>query len=105
MTYLTPGTTFTDYTPTTGSTVAVIVPVPGAVHVVVLSPAAALLTLAISLPTSPRDGQRLEIVTSQAVTTLSFTGGTLLGAVASLVAGSPVAYGYRASNSTWYRVS
>lgn len=88
-------------TPTTGQTVTV--NSNGYVKLVI-NPAGSLLALTITLPASPTDGDIVTIGTSQAVTTLTMNGGTIVGGLATLSIASFATYVYNSDSTTWYRM-
>lgn len=89
-------------TPTTGQTVTIA----DNVTTLLVNAAGTLASLIVNLPANPGDGQRSEISTVLAITslTLSGNGHTLLQAVGSLAAGGVVAYKFYAGAGLWYRV-
>jgi len=64
-----------DAAPLTGTVVAVT----GTANYLALNPAGTLATLSITLPATPTNGQPLVINSSQIITALTFTGGTVQG--------------------------
>lgn len=88
-------------TPTTGSTVTV--NSNGFVRLVI-NPAGSLVALTITMAASPSDGDRLEFSTSQAVTTLTMNGGTIVGGLATLSIASFASYLYNSDASSWFRI-
>lgn len=87
--------------PTTGQTVQA----EGNVGVLMLSPAGLLAALTVGFPQGPVDGQSFVVVSTQIVTVLSLTGGTVQGSVLSAL-GANVAFEWRFSSalSKWVRV-
>ncbi len=69
----------------------------------VLDPSGALATLTVNLPTTPYSGEQAVISTSQTITALTLGGGTIIGAVTTLVANTAVRYIFRGSTSRWYK--
>ncbi|HEX4301557.1 MAG TPA: DUF2793 domain-containing protein [Rhizomicrobium sp.] len=72
----------------------------------ILDPASALASGAITLPASPRDGQICKIASSQAIAALTLspnTGQSLAGALTALTANGFAEYTYVAANTAWYR--
>lgn len=78
------------------------------ISTLVLDPAGALLTGAVTLPANPVASHIVRICSSQAIATLTVLangGQSLANAfVASLAAGTGIAYIYILSNTTWYRL-
>lgn len=73
----------------------------------ILNPAATLATGTVTMPASPWDGQRVEVCSTQTVTTLTVsanTGQSIKNAPTMISAGSGFRYRYRASDTTWYRL-
>ncbi len=87
-------------TPTTGSTITAN---DGANLKLIINPAGTLLTLTLSLNASPVDGDVINICSSQAVTTFSMTGGTIVGALTTLAAATFATYIYNGTASKWFR--
>lgn len=69
-----------------------------------INPAGALLALTLALNGSPQDGDMLVLGASQAVTTFSMTGGTVIGPLTSLAAATFATYAYSATAAQWFRV-
>lgn len=86
--------------PTTGSTVTV--NTNGFVRLL-LNPAGALLALTITLPGSPSDGDVAELASSQAVTTLTMNGGTIIGPLTTLAIGTFAKYTFSTTAASWFR--
>lgn len=84
------------FSPTTGGTVSV---VNG--HYNVVNPATPLLNLTITFPSSPANNSSVEIKFTQSITTVSYTGGTVVGAPTSNVLGY-YKYKYDSNTLTWY---
>lgn len=70
-------------------------------RILILTPAGAIAALTVQFPSAPRVGQLCCITTSQTITTLSVTGGTVQGLVA-LVSGGDL-YSYRCVGGTTWR--
>lgn len=87
-------------TPTTGSTVTA--NTSGNVKLL-LNPAGALLALTIALNGAPSDGDTLNISASQAITTLTMSGGTVIGPLTSAAIGTFAIYIYSSTSSNWFR--
>lgn len=89
--------------PTTGQTVTV-----GNADgdiTVIIEPAGTLATLTIASPSAPRDGQRMNIVSTQILTAITLSVGTFAGGITTLAANGSASYVYVASQTKWYRVS
>lgn len=87
-------------TPTTGSTINV----NATGHVqLIINPVGSLLALTVALPGSPSDGDVVNISSSQVVTTLTMSGGTIVGALTSLAVASFAEYLYSATAGVWFR--
>jgi hypothetical protein len=85
--------------PTTGSTVTVN---SNGFVVLLINPAGSLLALTIALPSSPTTGDRVEISSTQAITTVTMSGGTISGALTTLAASGKATYVYGGSAATWF---
>lgn len=86
-------------TPTTGSTANVNI-----YSYNVIAPAGALLALTIGLPAGATNGQWFEVKFTQAISTLSYSGGTVSGSALTTIATSNpyMKLVYRSTDSTWY---
>lgn len=82
-------------TPLTGATV-----VSNGANYLILEPAGALADLTITLPASPSDGQPFSYVTTQAITTVTLDGGTVVGGSFSGVGGQNLVY--EGTQAKWY---
>ena len=71
---------------------------------VFIDPAGTLLALTVTLPTAI-DGQTIAIGTTQAITTLTMTGGTIIAALTTLAIGGFGEWGYSATANKWLRIS
>lgn len=87
--------------PTTGGTV---VAAGGLVNYVLLEPAGTLATLTLTLPSSPVNGQRCVVSTTQIITALTVGGGTIIGTLTTLVLGGFAEFLYSSDSSKWFRV-
>lgn len=88
-------------TPTTGSTINV--STNGYVKLRIV-PAGSLLALTVSLPSSPQDGDVVEIACTQAITTFTMSNGTVNGALTTMAASTFAVYEYNSDSSQWIRV-
>jgi hypothetical protein len=89
-------------TPTTGATVNV---ASNGFVKLLINPAGSLLALTVSLPSSPSDGDVLNLASTRAITTLSMTNGTVIGALTSMAIGTFATYMYHTTTNEWWRVS
>jgi hypothetical protein len=78
---------------------------------VVLNPAGAIATVTITMPTAPYDGQIVRISSSQTVTSLTVSaaaGQSITNAPSAITVSATGSYGvaflYRGTNTTWYRI-
>lgn len=89
-------------TPTVGQTVTV----NSNGHVqLLINPSGTLATLTITFPSSPSDGDRIEMGSTQIVTTLTMNGGTIVGSLATLAVGSGGTWIYSATAASWIKVT
>lgn len=86
-------------TPTTGSTVTF----GDGKEVMTINPAGALLALTIAFPATPADGETRSFNSTQAVTTLTLSGGTFVGGLTSLSLGSFATYVFSSGDSKRHR--
>lgn len=87
----------TIFTPTTGGTVTLVNN-----QYNIINPAGALLALTVNLPASPVNNDIVTIKFTQAVTTVTYSGGTVADGITSPVAGGFITYTYDSGASTWY---
>lgn len=88
-------------TPTTGTTIT------ANDHgnlTLLINPSGTLLALTLALNASPTDGDRINISSSQIVTTFSITGGTVIGTLTSLAVATFASYQYNGTAEKWFRV-
>lgn len=90
--------------PTTGQTVTI---ANADVDIsLIIEPAGTLLALTVSMPSTPYDGQKVSLMSTQILTGLTLSGGTLVGALTTIAAVNGFAsYVYSSSQSKWYRIS
>lgn len=88
-------------TPTTGSTVTI--GSTGSTRLI-LNPAGTLVALTVTLPSSPSDGDYVQLCSSQAITTLTMNGGTIVGSLTTAAIGTFAAYIFNATTSSWFRI-
>lgn len=90
--------------PTTGQTYTI----PNNLSVLQATPAGALSAWTVNTPLAPFDGQRIQIFTTQTITTFNFVGSgtqTVNGNLAgSFSANTSVEYVYSLSNTSWDRI-
>lgn len=86
--------------PTTGQTV-----VSNGSGVLFLNPAGLLVSLTVTVPSAPVDGQSFEVASSQAITTLTMNGGTIKGALTTFVLNGWARWRYSSSAAAWFRAS
>lgn len=84
-------------TPTTGSTVNLVLKQDN-----IINPSGALVALTVNLPSSPNNGDALILTFEQAITTVTYTGGTVAGAITGPIAGSQKIWVFDSGTSTWY---
>lgn len=93
-------TPFQYASPTTGQTVTA----DGHAYIL-LSPAGAIAALTIALYATPYDGMFVTVSSSQAITTLALTGGTVVGTPTLSAAGSTFKLIWSAADSKWWLVA
>ena len=86
--------------PTTGSTI--VVNSNGYVRLR-LNPLSSLLSLTITFPDSPEDGDTVEISTTETVSDLTINGGTILNTPTNILSGGFLAYEYNVDSDEWFR--
>lgn len=89
--------THTIFIPTTGGTVALVNNQNN-----IINPSGALVALTVTLPSSPNNNDVLILTFEQAVTTVTYSGGTVAGSIVSPVAGSQKQWVYDSGTATWY---
>lgn len=89
-------------TPTTGSTVNV--NTNGNVKLF-LNPAGTLVALTVAFPSSPSDQDVVMVTSSQAITTLTMSNGTVIGPLTTMAIGTFASYTYFSDTSSWARTS
>lgn len=99
MTYLPPSVQYT--TPTTGSTVNASV---GSNVFLLINPAGTLVALTLALNGSPVNGDLLTISSTQIITGLTMSGGTIIGALTTMAVATFARYMYSSDASKWFRV-
>lgn len=66
-----------------------------------INPASTLATLTIALPSGPKDGDVISVFTSQKLTSITYTNGTIYGGVASMSANTAISYTYFSTVGAW----
>lgn len=87
----------TIFTPATGNTITIVNK-----QYNIVNPAGALLALTVNLPASPNDKDVVIIKFTKAVTTVTYSGGTISDSLISPVAGGVSILTYDSGTSTWY---
>lgn len=87
-------------TPTTGSTVNV--NANGNVNLFI-NPAGTLLALTVALPGSPQDQDKVRLFSSQAITGLTMSNGTIIGPLTTMAIGTFAEYTYFSDTVSWAR--
>lgn len=87
----------TIFTPTTGGTVTLVNN-----QYNIINPAGALVALTVTLPASPANNDFVNIKFTQAVTTVTYSGGTVADGITSPIAGGYVIFTYDSGTTTWY---
>lgn len=87
-------------TPTTGQTVTV--NSNGRV-ILFINPAGTLLALTVALPSSPSDQDSVRVFSSQAITTLTMSNGTIIGPLTTMSIATFAEYTYFSDTSSWAR--
>jgi len=87
----------TIFTPTTGGTITLINN-----QYNIVNPAGALVSLTVNLPSSPANNDCVFIKYTQAVTTVTYSGGTVIDGIVSPAAGGLVVLTYDSLSSSWY---
>lgn len=88
-------------TPTTGSTVTI--GSTGSTRLI-LNPAGTLVALTVTFPSTPSDGDFVQLCSSQAITTLTMNGGTVIGALTTAAIGTFASYIYNTTTTSWFRI-
>jgi hypothetical protein len=83
-------------TPLTGASIT---PIPGQNNII--NPAATIAALTIVLPSNPIQNESISFTFTQAVTTITWSGGTVVGHT-SATAGSQFILNYNADTNKWY---
>lgn len=86
--------------PSTGGTVNML---SGRQVTLTIDPAGTLATLTVNLPSNPQDGDEAIICTSQILTALTVTNGTIVGTLTTLALGGYARFAY-SSVGKWFRI-
>lgn len=87
----------TIFTPTTGTTVTLVNN-----QTNIINPSGALVALTIALPSSPSNNDKVEITFTQAVTTIGYSGGTVVGGPTTIAATGQYYLTYDSTSTSWY---
>jgi hypothetical protein len=87
----------TIFTPTTGGTVALVNN-----QTNIINPSGSLLALTVTLPSSPTNNDEVRIKFTQSVTTVTYSGGTVVDGITSPIAGGYVVLTYDSGTTSWY---
>lgn len=87
----------TIFTPTTGQTITLVNN-----QYNIVNPAGAILALTVTLPATPASNDFVYIKYAQAVTTVTYTGGTVVDGIISPAAGGLVVLQYDLGTTSWY---
>lgn len=85
------------FTPTTGSTINLVNN-----RMNIINPSGTLIALTLNFPASPSNNDFVEIKFTQAVGTVTYSGGTILGGITATSIGSYIKFTYDSGTSTWY---
>lgn len=91
------GLPITYFTPTTGTTITSIT------GTNIVEPSGTLLALTVNLPSSPIDGDIVNITFTTVITGLTISNGTIVNNLTTAAAGQSQAFIFRSANSKWYR--
>lgn len=87
----------TIFTPTTGGTVSLVNN-----QTNVINPSGSLVTLTVNLPSSPANDDRVVIKYTQAITTVTYSNGTVIDGITAPTAGGLVVLVYDSGTTSWY---
>jgi hypothetical protein len=88
-------------TPTTGATVTI--GSTGSTRLL-LNPAGSLVALTIAFPSTPTDGDIVQMGSSQTITTVTMSNGTVIGPLTTMAIGTFATYVYSSTTSSWFRI-
>lgn len=91
------GLPITYFTPTTGTTISSVA------GTNIVEPSGTLLALTVNLPSSPANGDIVNITFTTIITGLTIANGTIINNLTTAVAGQSQAFIFRSANSKWYR--
>jgi hypothetical protein len=74
---------------------------------VLIDPLGALAALEVDFPTAPNDGDLVSVSSSQTVTALTLSGGTIaiINPPTTMAAGGHVLYAYSAAGNKWFQIA
>lgn len=87
----------TIFTPTTGTTVNLVNK-----QYNIINPSGALLALTVNLPSSPANNDVVYIKFTQTISTVTYTGGTVVDGITAPTAGGLIVLTYDSSTTSWY---
>lgn len=97
-------TTVSYNVPTAGATI--ILPAFDSMELMVfLNPTGILATITINLPSVITDGQKVSLMTSQAITLVTMGGGTILSALTTMGINAFATYSFSATANQWFRLN
>lgn len=85
------------FTPTTGGTVTLVNNKEN-----IINPAGAIAAITLALPASPSNNDIIDLTFTQSVTTISYSGGTVLGGLTTILQGGQYHLIYDTATTTWY---
>lgn len=71
---------------------------------VLLNPAGTLATMTFALNASPVDGDQVTVSTTQIISALTVSGGTIIGSLSSLALAGFAKFIWNATASVWFRI-
>lgn len=69
-----------------------------------INPAGTLVALTVTFPGSPQDMDLIEVSSTQAITTLTMNGGTIIGPLTTMAIGTFAQYIFNSDSSSWFRI-
>jgi lysophospholipase L1-like esterase len=88
---------YTIFTPSNAGSVVLV-----AQNYNIINPTGSLTTLTVTLPSSPFDGEYVKIKYTQLITTVTYSGGTVVDPITSPTAGTLVELHYSTGTTSWY---